>query len=453
MPSFAQPWALLAAAGAAAVIAALHLIARRRPEATLFPTARFVPERSVRAPSRSTRPTDIVLMLLRVAAVLLIGAAFARPILELARRPLARVVVLDLSASGRSTSAARDSAGGYLRAGDLLVVFDSAARLVGGDARDSLSALEAASVPGSLSAGLAAATRAAAALRDRADSVDLVLVGPFATEEWDGATDSIRALWPGRALLVRTELAIDSGATDSAAIDSAARGAAVGGRASVSVREGDGTGDDPVRAVVALMHAGATSTSVRIVRATPSAADSAWAGGAGHVLVLWPRDAPEGWPTARVADTVGAVAAGSNVLVADFERTFAPPPAAGARVVARWLDGAPAATESDVRDGCVRNVAVPFPERGDLALRESARRFVAALAVPCGGARDLTPIGEARLALLRGDGRGESARALTRGDARESRAVPWLLGAALLLLLLELFLRRTDAGREMEVAS
>jgi hypothetical protein len=126
--TFAQPWALLAAVGAAGIIVALHFIARRRPRAMAFPTARFVPARSVRASSRSARPADIPLLLLRVLAVLLLGAAFARPELQPERRPVARVVALDLSASIRSVSAARDSAARYLRAGDLLVVFDSAAR-------------------------------------------------------------------------------------------------------------------------------------------------------------------------------------------------------------------------------------------------------------------------------------------------------------------------------------
>ena len=157
--TFAYPWALLAAVGAALLVLALHFIARRRPRAVPFPTARFVPARSVRAPSRSTRPADLLLLLLRVLALLLLGAAFARPALKAERRPLARVVALDLSASGRSWSAARDSAARYLRTGDLLVVFDSAARLIPADGRDSLAALVGSHSPGSLSARLGGARR------------------------------------------------------------------------------------------------------------------------------------------------------------------------------------------------------------------------------------------------------------------------------------------------------
>ncbi|HEU4586504.1 MAG TPA: BatA domain-containing protein [Gemmatimonadaceae bacterium] len=439
--TFAQPWALLAALGAGVIIAALHFIARRRPRTMAFPTARFVPARSVRAPSRSTRPADIPLLLLRVLAVLLLGAAFARPALEPERRPIARVVALDLSASAHSRSAARDSAARYLRAGDLLVVFDSAARLITGDPRDSLDALEGSRAAGSLSAALAASTRAAAALRDRADSVELVLVSPFAAEEWDGATRAIRELWPGRARLVATAVASDTAAGSPARIG--------GARPVVEESELD---DDPLSAVAALMHDTASRATVRIVRGAPGAADSVWAGGSGHVLVHWPASPPAAWTKREVVDTVGAVAAGSAVLVADFPRSVDPPGSDG-RVVARWLDGVPAATENALRDGCVRSVAIPFPARGDLALGESARRFVKAMSVPCGGARDLAPIGEARMAVLRGESHGAAARFLARGDGTENRATPWLLGAAALLLLLELLVRRLGGERVPEGAT
>ncbi len=438
MLTFSQPWALFAAVGAAGIIVALHFIARRRPRTVAFPTARFVPAHSVRAPSRSARPADIPLLLLRVLAVLLVGAAFARPALQPERRPIARVVALDLSASGRSPSSARDSAARYLRAGDLLVVFDSAARLITEDPRDSLDALEGSRAAGSLSAALAASTRAAAALRDRADSLELVLVSPFAAEEWDGATRAVRELWPGRARLVATEVASGS----------AARGPARNGGARPVVA-GSGVDDDPLSATAALMHDTASRALVRIVRSAPGEADSAWAGGAGHVLVHWPDSPPATWPKREVVDTVGAVAAGSAVLVADFPRSVNPP-GDGARVIARWLDGAPAATESALRDGCVRSVAIEFPARGDLALGESARRFVEALSAPCSGARDLAPIGEARMAVLRGESYRDAARVVPRVDGTENRAAPWLLGAAAFLLLLELLARRAAGEREPE---
>lgn len=439
MVTFLEPWALAAAGVAAAAIIALHFIARRRPGVVPFPTARFVPERTVRAPSRSTRPADLPLLLLRVLALLLLGAAFARPVLETDRRPLARVVALDLSASLAPASGARDSAGRYVREGDQLVVFDSSARLVAGDPLDSLAGLEQSGARGSLSAALVAAARAAAQLRGRADSVELVLISPFAAEEWDGATRSIRSLWPGRARLVRVAAASDS---------------ARGGAADVAVVGRDVADDDPVRVLAALASDTVLGASVRIVRGAPSAADSSWASESGRVLVRWPASAPAEWPRRTTIDTVGAVAAGSAVLVADFERAVVlPEGGAGARVIARWLDGAPAADEAPLGDGCVRNVAVSFPGRGDLALRESARRFLAALGAPCGGARDLAQPSAAELAVLRGVEKGGAARVLARGDGQGSRTVPWLLGAAAALLLLELFVRRLGAHRESEGAA
>ena len=435
--TFAHPWALLAAAGAALVVLALHFIARRRPRELPFPTARFVPARSVRAPSRSTRPADLPLLLLRVLALLLAGAAFARPAFEAGRRPLARVVALDLSASERSLSAARDSTDRYLRAGDLLVVFDSAARVIPGDAHDSLTVLEGSRAPGSLSAALAAATRAASTLGDRADSVELVLVSPFAAEEWDAATGAIRSLWRGGVRLVATERADDSS-----------------GRVSTrpTVMSGSELDDDPVMVAAALMRDSAARADVRIVRGAASAADSAWARDAGHVLVHWPTSPPSGWPRRENPDSVGAVAAGSAVLVADFARVVTPP-AGDRRVVARWLDGVPAATETAMGEGCLRDVAVAFPVRGDLALRESAQRFVGALAAPCGGARDLAPLGESPLAILRGDERLDGVRAPASPERAESRATPWLLAAAALLLVGELLLRRGRVGGEPEVVA
>ncbi|HEY9515628.1 MAG TPA: BatA domain-containing protein, partial [Gemmatimonadaceae bacterium] len=148
--SFLQPWALAVSMGVAAAVVALHFLARRRPKVVLLPTARFVPARSVRAPSRSTRPADLLLLAMRVLAVLLVGAAFARPMVLPERAHLLRVVALDVSRAALSPSAARDSAERYLRTGDVLVVFDSAARLVGGSARDSLASLNQSRAVGSL---------------------------------------------------------------------------------------------------------------------------------------------------------------------------------------------------------------------------------------------------------------------------------------------------------------
>lgn len=408
---------------------ALHFLARQRPPEAPFPTARFVPARAVRAPSRSARPEDLILLMVRVLAVLLVGAAFAQPVVRPQRIPMVRMVVLDVSSSARSATAARDSAQRYLREGDLLIVFDSAARLVGGSSRDSLGLASGSGAPGSLSAALVAASLAAATLRGRADSVELVLVSAFAVEEWDAATERIRSLWRGRARLVR----LAAPAPESAARDGA-----------IDVRS---PADDPIRAAAALMGELAVSGEVRIDRAAPENADSTWARAPGRVLVRWPAAVASGWPRRERIDTVGAVVAGDAVLVSDFVREAVPP---AGRVIARWVDGAPAATERAVEEGCVRDVAIPFPVRGDVALGESARRLLRSLAQPCGGARSFTALPDSLMALLRGGDQQPRAQPLALPESNGSLASRWLLIGAMLALLAEMLLRRRSGERPAE---
>ncbi len=58
------------------------------------------------------RPTDLLLLLLRIAILMTAGAAFARP--SFAPRPsVARVVVLDYSRSVASIAEVADSAAAY----------------------------------------------------------------------------------------------------------------------------------------------------------------------------------------------------------------------------------------------------------------------------------------------------------------------------------------------------
>lgn len=423
----------LAAAGASALAAvALHFLSRRRPRAVRFATARFVPDRPTRAASRAPRPTDLALLALRVLALLLAGAALAGPVRERARRPVARVLAVDLS----SATALRSAAARGLelaRQGDVLVLFDSAARIVRGGAMDTLRALAAATTPrdamlgsvrGSLSAALVAARRAAPALAAQADSVELLLVSPFAAEEWDAATPEVRARWPGRLTIERV---------------AAAAPAAIGPRP-VVLRA---AADDPLRATVALL-GGAAPARVRIVRDALTGADSAWARDSAAVLVHWPsEEGAAGWLRAARTDTVGAVVAGDVVVVAGFAREHEAP---DGRAIAWWVDGTVAATERVLGDGCLRSVAIPVPSAGDLVLRERFRHLTSALLSPCGGARDLRPLGQARLATLAGGGALAPGRALGAPTPARSPATPWLLGAALLVVAIEPLARRRVEG-------
>lgn len=432
--TFLAPWFLAAAAAVASGVIALHFLARQRPRIAILPTARFVPDRPAGATGPSSRPSDLLLLAMRVLAVVFAGLAFAQPIRKTARRPLARVVAVDLSRATRSDSDVVARARAMLRESDALVVFDSAARQVRGRILDSARSLRRSEAQGSLSAALIASLRARASLAEHADSVELLLVSPVAAEEWDAATVRIRALWPGRVVLARIPAAIDSG-RELPGIDFR------------------GEERDPLRATVALMGAARREGNVRVVRGVSTAEDSAWARQGARVLVEWPsilgrREAAggtpvdRGWPVRSRKDTIGAVVAGDVAVIAAFERGLSPPPGI---VIARWVDGEPAATESSLGAGCVRGVSVPIEDRGDLALRESMTDFVAALSAPCGGRRRFDAIPDPQIALLTGRGVERQRATVEAPRQQRSPAAPWLLAGALLTVAAEPLARRSKA--------
>jgi hypothetical protein len=442
--TFLAPWALWAAGAVSAAVIALHILASRNPRVTPLPTARFIPDVPLRATARAMRLTDVALMILRVAAVMLVGVAFARPELSRGRRAVGRVVMVDASRALGSRAEAADSAARLLARGDVLIAFDSSAHVIHNGSTESLRAALADSntrAPrGSLSTALAAAMRAASTLRADADSVEIVLVSPLAAEEWDAATTAIRAVWRGRVRLVRV-------------------GAARPGIAA-RIEVTNASLDDPVRAAASLRGGaaltGAASTPgaanaqmsfARIDRGSPLASDTAWARDRAHTLVRWPAHVDSsGWHMRARVDTVGGVlarqGAAAAVVVSPFARTVDPAPG---RVIARWVDGTAAATERALGAGCVRDVAIPIARTGDLALRESTRRLVAALASPCGGDETYTAASDSALVQLRGTGPLVATRALERRTAPRGHLATWLLAAALVLLLLEPLLRRQRA--------
>ncbi|HJU89215.1 MAG TPA: BatA domain-containing protein [Gemmatimonadaceae bacterium] len=370
--TFLAPWFLVAGAVGGLLLVALHLIARQRPRTAPLPTARFVPERQVRAPSRSVWPTDLALMALRLTIVALVAGAFARPQWKERRDGTARVVLADQSRAVASIVEVSDSARRLVRAGakDVAIPFDSGSN-----------------APGSLSAALVAGIRSARQLARGADSVELVVISPFAEEEWDAATDSIRALWPGRIRLVRVAAAASTARTNVA----------------------------------------------RLVSEAPTAADSAWARDSGGVVVHWPA-------TESTVDSSGAVSAGDVTVVAPFGRAAII--ADKARVVARWADGAPAAVEHDVGSGCIRVVGIRPPTSGDLELRASYRRLVSRLTGACGAEARFAPADSARLSRLAGDRPAVAAAGIRATRAEDGRLAAAFLAVALLLALVETLLRR-----------
>jgi hypothetical protein len=143
-------------------------------------------------------------------------------------------------------------------------------------------------------------------------------------------------------------------------------------------------------------------------------------------------------------DTVGGVMAGEAGVVATFERAWSYPPDSlrGGEVIARWVDGEPAAIEKPDGPGCVRSVAIPVTPVGDLVIRTEFVRFVASLSRPCAQTTSLIPADPSVVAKLEGKGGlapREAFQPLT--DAR-SELAPWLFALALAAAIAELFVRR-----------
>ncbi len=198
--TFTAPIALGIAAAAALGVVLWHLIATQRPQPAPLPTARFVPSGDARAASRASRPSDLLVMALRLLAILSLGAAFAGPRWASAHTGSVRVFVADASRSAETDVG--DSVRARWRAGDRVVWFDSAAHGVS----DSLGVAARAEVRGRLSAGLARAHRVRSVLAERSDSIELVIVSPLAADEVDAATALLTRRWPGRVVLVGTRM-------------------------------------------------------------------------------------------------------------------------------------------------------------------------------------------------------------------------------------------------------
>ena len=420
--TFLAPWALAIGVLAAAGAVLLHLVARQRPAAYLLPTTRFIPDRRTLVSRVATRPRDLLLLALRVLLLLSVGAAFARPVLAPHRAPAARLVLLDRSAlvgdPAAAVAKARELATGNVLSrlvtfADSAVAAEDAVTTLDSLARDTSRSV----ARGSLSAALVAAGRAAPALAALAHSIELVIVSPVSASQLDAATDSVRALWPGRIDLARVPVR-----TDTVASRSLERALPV---------------SDPLAPALARASVAATPNAVRLLRAAPGARDSTFARGGG-VVVWW--NSPD-TPLAPVA-----LAMGDEVVVATMRRGVA---AGEGRVVARWGDGAPAAIETALGRGCLRTVAVGVPTIGDLPLRPAFQRVVRALVGPCGAASTGALADSATVARLLGPPRLATASALGAGVQAAAPLVPWLLGLALACALAELFVR---SRREPESA-
>ncbi len=451
--TFLAPGFLFASLAVAAAIVAQHFIVTRQPRAAMLPTARFVPDTPATTVARARRPSDLLLMFLRVLLVLAAGAGMAKPILTARRGAQARVILVDVSRSARDSIATRDSVRAIYRNGDAVVVFDSSTRVLGGDIGAGIDSLRPTSRRGNLSAALIAALRAGSSLRERADSLELVVVSPFAKEGLDAATDSIRKLWPGKARLVR----VGESVADTIAVTS---------HLDISAEP-----TDPLTVTVALARQRATGSGQRvtgngqratgialIARGTEQPSQAVSPSREGSALIEWPASTRPRFAVQRaVIDTVGGVSASDANVVAAFERVWSYPPDSlrGGEVIARWVDGEPAAIEKPHGPGCVRSVAIPVRPVGDLVIRNEFVRLVASLSRPCAQITSLIPADPSVVAKLEGKGGLAPREAFQPVTDARSELSPWLFALAIAAAIAELFARRRniDAKARTETRS
>lgn len=414
-----MPWIFALGVAAAVGVVALHLLSTQRPPVATLPTARFVPKSELRAVSRTSTPTDVLLLILRVLTVLAIAAAFAQPLPDAPGPSLRRIVALEWTSALAEPEAARAAALALLREGDALVIYDSAARVV---APSELATLAAPSVRRvSLSPMLVAVRDAAAQIARGADSLAVTVIGAFPASAWDAATPAWRAAWPGRIEWQRVDAEVDTLVAPPPQLISS-------------------LSDDPLRPAVEALSPARGAHPLRLRRAAMLADDSLWLEQTtGAVLISWPAI---GDSDSLRPDGVLAVDGRSAALVAPLARRLV----AEGRVIARWRDGQPAATERALGLGCLREIGIGLPTLGDVTLRDPFQQLLAVLTEPCGAAR-LPAADDSSLTAFGGAGSLAAASAfLPRGDA--SPLTPWLLALALVLLVAEQLLRRRGAGEQ-----
>jgi aerotolerance regulator-like protein len=420
--NFLAPGWIAAAAVAALGVLAIHLIAWRLPRAVKLPTARFVPDEPARLAARTLRPSDLALMALRVAIIMLGGLALARPTRALAPRGTAVVVAIERT--GDSTSV-RDSLRGIPDVDHVsYVVFDTAAQLLTGQAAALSATGTAGTARPSLSVGLVTAIREARRLTRDYERVSIVLASTFTRDAFDQATLPVRSTWPDSIRVVRLPV-----------------------RPQVPIEAGTevvSTKDDPVAAGIRLAEAHGLLRGVsRVVRAAATPGDSAFAA-AGGALLLWPR-------LTTGSERVDGIHAGDATAIGHFIR-MTPSDDTG-RVIARWIDGTPAALESASGAGCIRRIEFDVPDVGDFVLTTSFQRLVAALAAPCGDVvRGPVAADSALAAIAARPASGASTR--TPDDARApNRIAAILMALAFALAIAEMaWRRRTRAGLAEQAA-
>jgi hypothetical protein len=168
------------------------------------------------------------------------------------------------------------------------------------------------------------------------------------------------------------------------------------------------------------------------VRGTPTAADSALAS-AGQALVLWPRQRAS-------ADSVDGIHAHGATAIGHFIR--APDGNDSGRVIARWVDGAPAARETSLGAGCVRTVEFDVADPGDFVLTPSFQRLASVLVSSCGRGWDREVAADSTIAGIRNPPTDQRATRMPDESRGPNRIAALLMLVAILMALAELAVRR-----------
>lgn len=467
MITFGAPAFLLAGGLAALVPLALHLIRRRPPSRAALPTARFLSP-DPRTAVRVGRPTDPLLLALRMLLLVLAAAAFARPVWRPAARGTAPVVLLDRGAAmaggdawPRAVAAARlRLLGPRGEALGVLVLFDSAATVlppshVTAARFDSLAAARPGGSASSDAVALRAITRAAGVLPE-ADSMQVTLVTRPRSDGWSAGLGALRrAAWPGAIELVELP-GLDPGDDEVAAGNVRAKEAiyladAPGGLS--FVRPALEAAGWRVRVMPSSTDAVPDGARLIVVgRAVPAgfAASLGRAAGAGTtVLVAAPAAGSlrgiVPWAGAMRADSGGGgmwLASGAHVSGAAVR--VSGDAARGASVIASWDDGRPAAAARRLGRGCAVFAATDL-ERGEMTLDPGYPRLLDGLARGCEPAdasssiSRTAPLDAGAKAVLRGTGPRVVAARTVPGWGGGVPLGRWVLGAALLAALAETF--------------
>ena len=466
MITFGAPAFLLAGGLAALVPLALHLIRRRPSSRAALPTARFLspdPRTSVRV----GRPTDLLLLALRMLLLVLAAAAFARPVWRPAARGTASVVLLDRGAAmaggdawPRAVTAARQRLlGPRGEALGALVLFDTAATVlppsqVTPGRLDSLAAVRPSGSESSYAAALRAIAPATGMLPE-ADSVRVTLVTRPQSNGWnDGLAALRRAVWPGAMEMVALP-DLDTGDGEIVADNVRAKEAlyfadaleglsyakpaleAMGWR--VRMTSSTDAVLDSARLIVvgSAVQGGFAASLDQAARAGATVLVAAPAAGSLRGIVPWAG-------AMRVDSGGGGVWLASGAHVAGAALRVSGDAARGAAVVASWDDGQPAAAARRLGRGCVVFAATDL-ERGEMTLDPEYPRLLDGLARGCEAAAApssisrSTPLDAGARAVLRGTGARVVAARTVPGWGGGVPLGRWALGAALLAALAETF--------------